>query len=361
MTTRPGISTIQTKVEHKQPISTAEAKWLFEQATDLQLQQLAQLRKEQHHPAKSATYLIMGIINYTNICVAGCDYCSFYKYPHQDGTYLLSFAQLRERVDKLQNLGASMIAFNGGFHPQLDIYHYAKLFRQVHQSYPELQFYDMTIAEFMFACKRAQVSYPQGAQLLKDAGVEWIPGGGAEILAESFRTRHSPGKYTVEDYTQAQREVLDSGLHSTATMVIGFDETLEERLIHLEQLRDFQDQQTSKLASFLCWTYKPYHNQLGGQELSSNSYLRWLAICRIYLHNFQHIRTSVLTKNEDALQGLLYGANDFDLPLEDEVTEKAGATISHDLEALLNTARQLGYQPIHRDPFKAQPPASPRP
>jgi cyclic dehypoxanthinyl futalosine synthase len=149
----------------------------------------------------------------------------------------------------------------------------------------------------------------------------------------------------------AQKAILDQGLGSTATMVIGFDESITERLEHLERLRRFQDENQRSLASFLCWTYKPFGNALGGKEVSTHEYLRWLAICRIYLDNFVHIRTSVLTKNEDALQALTWGANDFDLPTEDEVTQKAGATISHAFDAVLNHAEKLGIQAVYRKPF----------
>lgn len=339
---------IKEKLEYQLDISIPEARWLYHNASDQQLKSLAQQAKLHHHSKTDASYLIMGIINYTNICVAGCDYCAFYKYPHEQGTYLLTFSQLCARIDNLIQHGSTMIAFNGGFHPDLDIYHYAKLFEKIHLKYPNIQFYDMTIAEFMFACKRAKVDYPTGAKILNASGVEWVPGGGAEILSESFRKRHSPGKFTVTDYYQAQADVLRSGLGSTATMVIGFDESLDERFEHLASLRQFQQQNDSTLPSFLCWTYKPYNNQLGGAELDSNTYLRWLAICRIYLTNFKHIRTSVLTKNEQALKGLDFGANDFDLPLEDEVTEKAGAKISSDLNSLIQAATRLGYQPKHR-------------
>src|SRR5260370_40696003 len=124
-------------------------------------------------------------------------------------------------------------------------------------------------------------------------------------------------------------------------MVIGVDEALEERLEHLERTRQFQDE-TSGLASFLCWTFKPYFTQLGGIEISTAEYLRHLALCRIYLDNIPRIRTSVLTQNQQALEGLNYGADDFDLPIEDEGTQKAGATISLDFERTLNYARELG-------------------
>ena len=130
-------------------------------------------------------------------------------------------------------------------------------------------------------------------------------------------------------------------------MVIGFDETIEERIEHLERTRQFQDE-VGGLASFLCWTYKPYFTQLGGIEITTSEYLRHLALSRIYLDNISRIRTSVLTQNARALEGLLYGADDFDLPIEDEVTQLAGATIDLQFDKLLEVARNLGFEPTYR-------------
>ena len=174
-----------------------------------------------------------------------------------------------------------------------------------------------------------------------------ITGGGSEILTEDFRARHSKFKYTVKEYFEAQGAIVAAGLKTTATMVIGFDESIDERLEHLERTRQFQDE-TGGLASFLCWTFKPYFTQIGGIEISTAEYLRHLALCRIYLDNVPRIRTSVLTQNQQALGGLSYGADDFDLPIEDEVTQKAGATISLDFEKILNYARELGFEPAYR-------------
>jgi cyclic dehypoxanthinyl futalosine synthase len=137
-------------------------------------------------------------------------------------------------------------------------------------------------------------------------------------------------------------------------MVIGFDETLDERLEHLQRTRDFQDE-TGGLFSFLCWTYKPYGTAFGGREISPQEYWRHIALSRIFLDNVKHIRTSVLTLNEEAFRALDYGADDFDLPIEDEVTQKAGATIDLDLEGLLAVPRRLGYKVDYR---RAERPAA---
>ena len=348
----PTVATITTKINAGDSLSYDDAYFLHENADLDTLQHLATLVKQRFHPLDQATYLVMAIINYTNICVANCDFCAFFRFPHQQGTYLLTTAQVLERVEHFRRLDATLIAFNGGFNPQLRIDHYARLFEALHRAYGEqLTFFEMTVAEFMFTCKISKISYAKGARILRDAGTGWITGGGAEVLTDSFRQRHSQGKYTVNDYYDAQQAILAAGIGSTATMVIGFDESLAERLEHLEQLRAFQHANTNALTSFLCWTYKPEHNRLGGKEISATAYWRWLAICRIFLDNFTHIRTSVLTQNNAALRGLDFGANDFDLPLEDEVTRSAGATIATDYRSTIAAARDLGHQPHLRLPW----------
>ncbi len=342
---------IEHKIKQGGRVDESEAAWLFENASDEELKGLASIVKHRYHEGGIATYLKMAIVNFTNICVARCDYCAFYKLPHEQGTYTLDEAGLLAKVRYWVEMGCTMIGFNAGFNPKLSLEDYGRLFAKVKEEFPAIQLYEMTVAEFMFYCKKDKLSYLEGAQMMQSFGSKWIPGGGAEVLDENFRDRHSPGKYKVKDYFTAQGDILSTGLRSTATMCIGFDETLTERLNHLRTLRLAQDQWQGAIPSFLCWTYKPYNTRFGGQEISTKEYLRWLAVCRIYLDNIKNIRTSVLTKNEDALIGLDYGANDFDLPTEDEVTVKAGAEISQDFEGVLNAGRKLGYTLIHRLPL----------
>ncbi len=351
------IEALTEKVRSGERISRSDAERLWTEASEAELKQIAGIVRLRYHQPLSATYLVMAIINYTNICVAKCDYCAFYRLPHQSGTYLLTLEQIREKIKALISFGGTMVGFNGGFHPKLKIDDYAKLFFSIREEFGgAIEFYGMTVAEFMFASKLSKLSYEKAAALMRDHGSRWITGGGAEVLDNAFRKRHSPGKFSVEDYFSAQRAILQSGMGSTATMVIGFDESIEERFNHLEALRNFQDESDEqRLASFLCWSYKPYHTELGGTEIPTAEYLRWIAICRVFLDNFVHIRTSVLTKNDDALEALAFGADDFDLPTEDEVTQKAGATISTDFEAILSRARQLGFEPRLRPPLQIRP------
>src|SRR5919204_661859 len=272
--------------------------------------------------------MVMRIINYTNVCVAQCDYCAFYVLPNQAGGYVLSRDEVFAKIDELLDFGGDLVAFNGGFNPRLPLDYYCNLFASVRERYGErVEFYALTVAEFVFLADRAGLSYGDAATRLRDAGVHWITGGGSEVLTEDFRARHAKWKYTVADYLEAQRAIVEAGLQTTATMVIGFDETQDERLEHLQRTRDFQDE-TGGLFSFLCWTYKPYGTAFGGREIEPREYWRHIALSRIFLDNVEHIRTSVLTQNEDAFRALDYGADDFDLPIEDEVTQKGGARSS---------------------------------
>ena len=187
--------------------------------------------------------MVMRIVNYTNVCVAQCDYCAFYVLPNQDGGYVLSREDVFAKIDELLEVGGDLVGFNGGFNPKLPLDYYCDLFLAVRERYGDrVEFYALTVAEFVFLADRAGLSYAEAAARLRDAGVHWVTGGGSEILTEDFRKRHAKWKYTVADYFEAQRAIVESGMRTTATMVIGFDETLDERLEHLQRTRDFQDE-----------------------------------------------------------------------------------------------------------------------
>ena len=344
---------LESALEAGERIDTAGAAWLWRHASDDDLKRLAGIVRARWHDPDRATYMVMRIINYTNVCVAQCDYCAFYVLPNQEGGYVLSRDQVFAKIDELVVFGGDLVGFNGGFNPRLPLDYYCDLFASVRERYGDrVEFYALTIAEFVYLADRAGLSYADAAARLRDAGVHWVTGGGSEILTEDFRSRHAKFKYTVADYFEAQRAIVESGMRTTATMVVGFDETLDERLEHLQRTRDFQDDCLRDghdgLFSFLCWTYKPYGTALGGREISPREYRRHIALSRIFLDNVKHVRTSVLTQNEDAFRALDFGADDFDLPIEDEVTQKAGARIELDLDALLAVPRSLGYEVEYR-------------
>jgi cyclic dehypoxanthinyl futalosine synthase len=342
------LEAIRAAVHAGRRITVSEAKFLWQHASNADLQELAAIVRARFHAPHACTYMVMRIVNYTNVCVAQCDYCAFYRLPGQPGGYVMDQPQVFAKLDELLALGGDLAAFNGGFNPALPLSYYCDLFAAIRARYGDaIEFYALTIAEFLYLADHAKLPLAAAAAQLKAAGVRWITGGGSEILTEAFRARHSKFKYTVAQYFEAQRAILDAGLKTTATMVIGFDESLDERLEHLDRTRRFQDE-TGGLASFLCWTFKPYFTTIGGIEISTGEYLRHLALSRIFLDNVPRIRTSVLTQNERALEGLLYGADDFDLPIEDEVTQMAGATVSLQFDKILDYARTLGFTPTYR-------------
>lgn len=348
------IQTIEKKLKVGGRIDRAEATWLWHNASDEEMSRLSKIVRARYHKPDDATYLLMRIINYTNVCVARCDYCSFYRLPKDKDGYVRSNEYVFSKIDELVAVGGNFFGFNGGFNPKLKIDYYVDLFSSIRKRYGDsIEFYALTVVEFLYIARLCKLSNQDALKMLKEAGVNWITGGGAEVLDDGFRLRHSPLKYTVKEYMDTQRDILDAGLKTTGTMVIGFDETFEERMNHLETVRDFQDERLNAgkqaLFSFLAWTYKPYNNELGGEEISSQEYLRHLALSRIYLDNIKFIRTSVLTQNESALNGLNYGANDFDIPWEDEVTQMAGAVIEKDVERILGYANEVGFAPRLRE------------
>ncbi|HET7274442.1 MAG TPA: radical SAM protein [Longimicrobiaceae bacterium] len=348
MNAQQRVNSVSERIAAGERIDASDAAVLWHHASDDDLMHMAGLVRARYHAPDHATYMVMRIINYTNVCVAQCDYCAFYVLPNREGGYVLTREDVFAKIDELLEVGGDLVGFNGGFNPKLPLHYYCDLFRAVRERYGDtVEFYALTIAEFMYLADRAKLSFTQTAEQLRSAGVHWITGGGSEILTEDFRSRHAKFKYTVKEYFEAQRAVVEAGLRTTATMVIGFDETFEERMEHLERTRDFQDE-TGGLFSFLCWTYKPYGTEFAGREIDAREYHRHIALCRIFLDNIRHMRTSVLTQNRDAFRALDFGADDFDLPIEDEVTEKAGATIDLDLEKLLEIPRSMGYSVEYR-------------
>src|SRR5260370_18248628 len=194
------VAGIAAKISQGLRIGRDEARWLWMNASDAELCSLAAMVRGRFHEPGSCTYMVMRIINYTNVCVAQCDYCAFYKLPTQDGGYVLSHDEVFAKLDELLVLGGDLAAFNGGFNPHLPLSYYCELFAAIRARYGDaLEFYALTIAEFLYLADHARLSYAEAAERLKDAGVRWITGGGSGVLKEEVRAR--PRKFT---YTVAQ-------------------------------------------------------------------------------------------------------------------------------------------------------------
>ncbi len=335
-------------------LKTSEIQQILEGDPE-KLRHLAHTARCERYAAGQASYVVMRIVSYTNVCVADCSYCAFYRRPGDDEAYVLTHDQIFAKIDELLAVGGSLVAMEGGFHPKLHIEHYENLFRAVRDRYGDrIEIYGSTIVEVIFIAKVSRVSLEEALVRLKAAGLRWIPGGGAEILTDAWRQKLSPKKYTVKEYLDGMELAQRLGFGTTATMVIGFGESWEDRLEHLQHIRDLQDK-TGGFASFLLWTYQPDHTALRGARASNDEYLKAVAVSRLYLDNIPVIRASILTQHDQGPQALLWGAHDFDIPLEDQVTQLAGGKIEKDVEKVLGWVRAAGVTPVKRPPFTRHP------
>lgn len=308
-----------------------------------------------HFPEDQASYLIMRIVSYTNVCVADCSYCAFYRRPGDPEAYVLTNDQMFRKIDELVAAGGSLVAMEGGFNPKLRIEHYEDFFRSVRNRYGEaIEIYGPTIVEVIFIARSSRISVEEALTRLKESGLRWIPGGGAEILTDEWRKKLSPKKYSVQEYLEGMETAQRVGLGTTATMVIGFGETWKDRIEHLEHVRTLQDK-TGGFASFLLWTYQPDHTAWKGVRVANEEYLKAVALSRLYLDNIPVIRASLLTQNDKGPEALKWGAHDFDIALEDQVTQLAGAKIERDVEKVLGWVKSAGIEPIKRPPFTRHP------
>jgi cyclic dehypoxanthinyl futalosine synthase len=272
------------------------------------------------------TYIIDRNINYTNVCTAQCAFCAFYRdLPAPDG-YVLNKSQLAQKIEETLALGGQQILLQGGLHPDLGIEFYEEMFRWMKSSYPTLWIHGLSPAEVKHVCRVSGLTTEEAVRRLVAAGLDSIPGGGAEVLSDRVRAIIGIAKGSTADWLEVMEVAHRQGLRTTATMMFGHVETLEERAEHLLALRELQDR-TGGFTAFIAWTFQPENTALAGDELTSFQYLRTLAVARIVLDNFPSVQASWVTQGGKIGQvSLRFGANDFgSLMIEENVVSAAGA------------------------------------
>lgn len=312
----------------------------------------AQVVRQRQHPGNIVTYIIDRNVSYTNICVASCRFCAFYRPPKSDEGYLLSKEEIFHKIEEVLAVGGTGILMQGGLHPYLKIEFYEDLLRSIKQRY-RIHLHCFSPTEIVHMAKVSRLSVRQVIRRLKAAGLDSIPGGGGEILDDEVRKRlHRT--CTTAQWLGAMRIAHEEGLPTTATMVIGLGETLWHRAVHLERVRQLQDE-TGGFTAFIPWVFQPAHTELGKNGWSTattTEYLKLLAVARLYLDNIPHLQTSWLTVGYDtAQQGLRFGADDFgSIIMEENVVTAAGVPKIYPTE---QKVRQLiteaGFQPQQRD------------
>ena len=340
---------VQGKVLAGERLSREEGIALLRGGELLELGTLADSVRHRLHPSAVVTYIIDRNINYTNVCTAQCAFCAFYRdLPSKEG-YLLSKAQLAAKIEETLALGGNQILLQGGLHPDLGIEFYEELFQWMKASYPTLWIHGLSPAEVKHICKVSQLSTEAALRRLVAAGLDSIPGGGAEILSDRVRSAIGAWKGSTADWLEVMETAHGLGMKTTATMMFGHVETLEERVEHLLHLRELQDR-THGFTAFIAWTFQPENTAMACDELTSFQYLRTLAVARVMLDNFPSVQASWVTQGGKIGQlSLRFGANDFgSLMIEENVVSAAGAHFRLTEAEIARNIQDAGFVPKRR-------------
>jgi len=344
----PIIERTKAKVLGGERVSGEEAVALLRDADFLELGMLADAVRWRLHPEPVVTYIIDRNINYTNVCTAQCAFCAFYRdLPSREG-YLLTREELAEKIEETIALGGRQILLQGGLHPDLGIEYYEELFRWMKATYP-IWIHGLSPAEVQHVARVSSLDLETTLRRLMAAGLDSIPGGGAEILTDRVRRIIGIAKGSTAEWLAVMEAAHGLGMKTTATMMFGHVETVEERIEHLLHLRDLQDR-TGGFTAFIGWTFQPENTALAGDELTSFQYLRTLAAARIVLDNFPNVQASWVTQGPKIGQvSLRFGANDFgSLMIEENVVSAAGAHFRLTEAEMARAIQDAGFTPKRR-------------
>jgi cyclic dehypoxanthinyl futalosine synthase len=345
------IESIADNVRRDVRISGAEAIALYTAAPTSLLGQLADLVRARKHPEGVVSYIIDRNVNYTNVCVAKCNFCAFYRDVGSPEGYVLGFDELFRKIDETIAVGGVQLLLQGGHNPDLPLKWYEDLFRAVKTRYPSFKLHALSPPEVIHLSRLSQLPVPEIIDRLIAAGLDSIPGGGAEILVDRVRKLlHCYGKASADEWLDVMRHAHRAGLRTTATMMYGTVESHEERIEHLLRLRELQDE-TGGFTAFITWSYQPDHTELAGAEATGVDYLRTLAIARLVLDNFDNLQASWVTQGGKVGQlSLAYGANDMgSVMIEENVVRAAGASYCMDEVEIVRNIEDAGFSPRRRN------------
>lgn len=318
----------------------------------LKLGHAAQTLVRRQNPSGRVTFIVDRNVSYTNACVVDCDFCAFYRRPGDKEAYVLSHEEIFAKIQELVDLGGTQVLIQGGVNPELPLEYYLDLIRAVRSRFPTVHVHSFSVVEFDMISKKFRLPLAEVFRRFKEAGLNSLPGGGAEILVERVRKLISPKKASSDRWIEVMRTAHEAGLKSTATMVFGHLETIEERIEHLLRIRDLQDQ-TGGFRAFIPWTLSPegtprmsHFRPAGGED-----YLKTIAISRLMLDNIEHLQSGWLTEGLKLGQiALAFGCDDMGgTLLEDKVLEPTGIQVKTRREDLIRLIREAGCNPAQRN------------
>jgi cyclic dehypoxanthinyl futalosine synthase len=344
------------KVWDGQRISQADALRLYH----LPLEELGALADRRRQLAKAkdfdgrgndiVTYIVDRNVNYTNVCNVYCKFCAFYRVEKDDDSYVITLAELDKKIEETIALGGTQMLMQGGHHPKLTKQWYLDLLSHVKNKFPEFNIHGFSPSEFIHFREVFNEPLEKIIGDFKAAGLGSIPGGGGEILVDRVRQRISPLKAMSDDWLEVMDVAHRLGLASSATMMFGHVETIEDRIEHLERLRVQQDK-SKGFTAFIAWTFQAEHTKLKAPTVGAHEYLRTQALSRIYLDNFTNIQSSWVTQGLEIGQiALKYGANDLgSIMIEENVVSQAGTTFRMTVDDMRRLICDLGYEPHQRN------------
>jgi cyclic dehypoxanthinyl futalosine synthase len=344
------LTRIAEKLDASHSIDQSEALFLLQEADLLEVGQLADRLRRRLHPARRVTFVVDRNVNYSNVCLAGCSFCAFYRAPGAEGGYLLSHEQILAKVAELAAQGGTQLLLQGGLHPELAIDWFEELFQRIRQSYPTVQIHSLSPAEIIHLADRSGLNVSDCLNRLRVAGLASLPGGGAELLVDEVRQRISPGKIGWRQWAQVMNEAHAQGMPTTATMVFGFGEEPQQIVEHLFRIREMQPD-SGGFRAFIPWTFQPDNTALGGQGASAWDYLKVLAVSRLVLDNIPNLQASWVTQGAAIAQtALFFGANDLGgTMLEENVVAAAGTSFRLSQQELIALICEAGFVAARRD------------
>ncbi len=299
----------------------------------------------------AVSFVVDRNISYTNVCTIGCDFCAFHCAPGAAGAYVLSKEQILEKVRELEALGGTQVLIQGGVHPDLPLDYYLDMVRAIHKKFPRIHIHSFSAIEVDTLAKKNNILLPELFRRFKAAGLNSMPGGGAEILVERVRKLISPAKISSDRWLEVMEIAHKAGLKTTATMVFGHVETKEERILHLLRLRELQDR-TGGFRAFIPWSFVPANTLMKDvSPAGGDDYLRTVAISRLMLDNIEHLQSGWLTEGLKLGQiALAFGCDDMGgILIEDKVLEPTGIKVRTRREDLIRLIREAGFLPVQRD------------
>jgi len=347
---------IKDKVLDGGRITPEEAKQLYF-APLTELGELADARRRQRKGEayngrgnEIVTYLIDRNINYTNVCNVYCKFCAFMRTERDDDSYILTPEQIGAKITELEAIGGTQVLLQGGHHPKLGIDYYLDLLRYIRTHHPAVNIHGFSPPEFNHFAEVFGMPLEEVIRRFKEAGLGSIPGGGGEILVDKIRNAISPLKCNSDQWLEVMRIAHRLGLNSSATMMFGHVESVDDRIEHLRRLRELQDE-TGGFTAFIGWTFQPEHTRLKATPVGSHEYLRMQALNRVFLDNFDNIQSSWVTQGPKIGQiALQYGANDFgSVMMEENVVSAAGTSFRLTVDEIRKSITELGYEPRQRD------------